>query len=822
MTTSEREKIPAAEGPPELDRKHLLLAWVVPALALLAVACLPLIAGERTLYLRDVFGTHLEMKWFQAEAMAEGRVPLVDPYRSGGQAHLGNPNTVPLYPTNLLYLVAPFFWSFNAHFWLHLLIAPISFYALARAWRLEREAAWMGGVAFAASGYFLSTLNLFNLVAPVALAPGLVAATLALADAPRRGRLIVAVGFLWALVLLGGDPMTAAMALVLAVSAVAVRAGRRWSAWGSVAASLALGTLVALPQLVEFARIVRHSFRGAWGYSAATAAVASFSPTAAFEWLLPLFFGWPNLGYWGRAAYGGDMPLLFSLAPGALVLSLVLASGRPFRHASWWAWAAVGLGLFLSLGANNPLFGLLMKVPGLGVIRLPIKFWLLVAVGGSLLAALGFERLVFAKRRALGRALAALATVYAGLWVFFSFGGSVSLAWARRRIPEAFGDPYVAQERLRWAGVALVSLLVVLAALAVLRLARGHPRLLALLPVLHLVTQLFLLKPLLATEEIAPYLARPPLLEAIPEGSSVVHGDRGGLFGARAMPLDRYPDLRLIWLSRQTHRELFPQAGQRFGVRYEFDHSPEGLDAFLTRAAAQAVGLLPDPARIKLLAASGVDRLITSRRLELLESAGQVELVAAGESLGGGIYVYGIPSRVDRARWTDSIVRAPHLNATLETLTAPSFDARRATVLPGALETPPSPGNPLGLETVPGPAAGVSEQAPSKSDATVRWIEDSAEEMVLEVNAPRAGALVVQRTPLSILRAEVDGREAPIQPADLHRIGVELEAGAHQVRIWADRGPLRLSSGLAVLAVVVLPLFAWRRSRPQAAERSSG
>ena len=126
--------------------KNFRLFYVLPTVLLLLAAALPLISGGETLFLRDLFNTHLEMKWVQAEAMREGRLPLIDPYRAGGQPHLGNPNTVPLYPDNLLYLVAPLFWAFNAHLWLHLLLAPAAFYALARAWGLEREPAWASAV----------------------------------------------------------------------------------------------------------------------------------------------------------------------------------------------------------------------------------------------------------------------------------------------------------------------------------------------------------------------------------------------------------------------------------------------------------------------------------------------------------------------------------------------------------------------------------------------------------------------------------------------------------------------------------------------------
>ena len=114
------------QGAAGLGKRRFALLYVLPTFLLLLLAIWPLVAGFETLFFRDVFNTHLEMKWWQSEAMKDGFMPLIDPYRSGGQPHLGNPNTVALYPSNLLYLFTPFLWAFNAHFWLHFLLAPLA------------------------------------------------------------------------------------------------------------------------------------------------------------------------------------------------------------------------------------------------------------------------------------------------------------------------------------------------------------------------------------------------------------------------------------------------------------------------------------------------------------------------------------------------------------------------------------------------------------------------------------------------------------------------------------------------------------------------
>ncbi|MCZ7651915.1 MAG: hypothetical protein M5U13_12450 [Thermoanaerobaculia bacterium] len=136
----------------------------------------------------------------------------------------------------------------------------------------------MAGGLYACSGFFASLLNLANVASGAALAPALAAAALGVAG-PGRRRMPATFALLWALLLLAGDPMTAALALLLALSAAALLRGRT-AGWGRLAAGLGLGSLVALPQVVEMLRILPVSFRGFWGYAegARSAAGTSASP----------------------------------------------------------------------------------------------------------------------------------------------------------------------------------------------------------------------------------------------------------------------------------------------------------------------------------------------------------------------------------------------------------------------------------------------------------------------------------------------------------------------------------------------------------------
>jgi hypothetical protein len=784
--------IPSLSG----DRRRFAAGYLAPVLVLLLAVALPLVTGQRTLFLRDVLNTHYEMVLVEAEGLREGRVPLVDPHRSGGQAHLGNPNTSALYPDNLLLLFASPLWVLNARFWLHWLLAPFAFAWLARAWGLSREPAFAGGVCYAASGFFLSHLNLHNLIAGVTLAPALAAAVLSLASTRRPGRHFTALGVLWMLLLLAGDPMIAALALLAAVGALFARHGPRVPRAGWLIAAWGFGTLAAAPQLVEFLRILPATFRGHWGYSQWVASAASLHPAAAVEWVLPLFFGAPDLAFWGGRFFTGGSPLYYSLFPGVLALALVAASGRERLRAVYWAWALVAIGLFLAFGTHNPVARAVLGLAG-GLARLPVKFWWLGALGGSLLCAIGFERLLAGRgRRPFAFVLAVLAALHA-TWLFVAARRGVGSDLVEALLPLEASPAMVEQERLRWIEMAALSLALTLAVAGVSWVLQRRPRAGGALLALHLAGQLFLLHPLRPTDDAAFYARRPAALEALPAGVRVVQGESDGLFGADALRAGDYPDPRLFRLQRRLFETLSPFALVRHGYHAELTSSPEGLDAFVTRAATQAVAQLDDPRRLRLLAASGVEYLILSRPLSPA-AEGSADLVWRESVAGAPLHVYRVVDSVAAVRFAGTVRRAPYLNDALVRLVDPGFDRRVETVIAGqgSIST-----------------GSVGEVV----SATAR-----AERLTARVEATGPGALVWQRAPLPIYRAWVDGEPAPIVVADLHRLAVELPAGVHEVEIAVDRRPFVRACIAALLGLAALPAIPLWLRRRAARRRQTG
>jgi hypothetical protein len=895
MNEPEPAAAPAARG-------RFAALYVLPLVLLLGWIALPLVRGSQTLYMRDVLNAHLAMKWSEARALRQGYFPLLDPYRGGGQPLAGNPNAVPFYPTNVLFLWASPIWALNAHFWIHLVAAPFAFYWMARRWGLAREPAWAAAVCYTCSGFYLSHLSFYNLIAGATLTPALVAACLGFAEPAsggppasrsgpaRRAAFLASIAVLWGLLLLSGDPMMAALAAGLAGAALLVtwrrwgwraaaaappagaaippevappepepfptlaalreRSARRrrrwgrpaWSALAMLAAAFGFGTLLAMPQLVEFLRILPVSFRGFRGYVGDVATIASWDPRQLGEWLLPMVFGRLDIrgggGFWGQRFFTGAPPLFPSLYPGLLALALVAAAaGRPRGRAAWWAWGAAAAGLFCSLGRFNPAMRWLFARLGAGALRYPVKFWLPVAVGAALLCGLGFERLAAERpaRRRFGWTLAALALAVGGLWAFLTLLPGPAVKTLRLIIPADRPLPFVANERLRWAGLCLFSLVIlaVLGGLA-LRLARSSPRAAwtwgGLLLAAHAAAQVWLLRPLFPMDAVTPYRVPPPALAFLPPGLTVVNPEFEHLFGPSKLGSGKFPSASLLWLERRAFYELFPFTGPMWNRRYELDETPEGLDTYLTRLAQGSLQAANDGERLRLLAAWGVGRLLMERPLASPQPP-NARLLGTLPTFGQTFYAYEVVGRAPPVYLARRIWRAPNMNAAYQLMKSPGFDPGSDAVIPD--EAPRGrPGHPgrLGRSGVHGgpkgpgvPGVRIVLGGPSLSaGGEVRVLRQGPESLDLDLAVGAGGSLLVVQRALLIYRATIDGRPAPLVPANLHRNGLAVPAGRHRVRMWVDRTNFRRAVASSALGLAGLPALAWwawrgaRRAAPAA------
>ncbi|KAB2949114.1 MAG: hypothetical protein F9K18_15340, partial [Thermoanaerobaculia bacterium] len=313
--------------------------WVLlAALALWLAVTLPWVLGDRILVLRDVVYTHRHFKEFGAAELAAGRIPAINPTWGMGQPFRGNPNALPFYPGNLLYLALPFEAAFHLHYALHWLLAFLGMRKLAGELGQSEPARLLAGVAWAGSGYVLTLLTFYNILAVVAWAPVVL---WGLARGGRRG--LAWGGLACGLMILGGEPVTTALVGIAMLLVAIERHGWR-KGLIALAAVGALGVVLALPQIVATARVTPFSFRAAHGIDAKEAAWQSLHPFRLLELVLPLPWGWPSdyarHGFWSKRVTP-DIPYVYSIHLGVVAFALALGAVR--RRRSWAALAGGSL-----------------------------------------------------------------------------------------------------------------------------------------------------------------------------------------------------------------------------------------------------------------------------------------------------------------------------------------------------------------------------------------------------------------------------------------------------------------------------------------------
>jgi hypothetical protein len=265
-------------------RRHLFpLLFLACVVATLFAA--PLLRDE-VFTLRDHSDYFQPLRWFTAQQLRAGALPLWNPYSASGEPWLANPQTGVFYPPAWLFLALPFAKAYMLYLALHLLVLGWGAYAL-----FVRDAApgaaLVGAVALMLSGPTLSFVDVSNNFAtfawiPLVLAcarerraaPSTDAAPPASAQAapPRThaapARWSIAVdALLLASAFLGGEPFLAACAASM-YAAIVFRVDRARAAAATIAAAGAGAIALSAAQLLPFLEMLRGSDRRA-GLSAA-------------------------------------------------------------------------------------------------------------------------------------------------------------------------------------------------------------------------------------------------------------------------------------------------------------------------------------------------------------------------------------------------------------------------------------------------------------------------------------------------------------------------------------------------------------------------
>jgi len=390
-------------------------------LGLLILAAWPkVLIGIEAFFFRDYGVLGYPFVQYHREAFWRGEIPLWNPLSNCGAPFLAQWGTMTLYPLSLIYLVLPLPWSLGFFCLLHLFLAGLGMYYLARRWTDDSFAAAIAGVAFVFNGVVFSCLLWPNYTVALAWMPWIVLVT---ERAWREGgRAMVIAVFLGAMQMLSGVPelivFTWLIVLVLWVASAAQRQLHPTSLL-KVAAVIALVAALAACQLIPFFDLLANSHRTA--------------DTGGSKWAMP-GWGWANLLVPLFHTYKGTKGVVFqheqafmtSYYPGIAILVL----------AAWGAWrvrtlrnvallALLILSYILALGPHGYLYTWIKSVvPGIGFARFPVKFVLLATFALPILAAVALSQLRREPELRPARSLGALTVV-----AILAVGSLLWFAW---------------------------------------------------------------------------------------------------------------------------------------------------------------------------------------------------------------------------------------------------------------------------------------------------------------------------------------------------------------------------------------------------------
>ncbi|MBI5630350.1 MAG: hypothetical protein HY921_05650 [Elusimicrobia bacterium] len=361
--------------------------WLCVLLALF----LPVWCRGLSFFWGDLTYIHHPWKAFQAQSLAQGRVPLWNPYLYMGMPQAATMQDSFFYPGNALFMIfgfataAALFQLF--HYWLAGLLTALWLRSLG----LPRRACWAGGLCYGLGGFLASRLPFLNHLALLSLVP----AFLLFFRRPALLGLSLSLAF-WA----GYPPflagsMAAAWILFLALAnfrkgKTILEAARAWTLGGAQA--LLLTACLLLPALELFA-----NSRRSGGLGLEEALRFGYAPRDLWQWVSPwLSRSFDPARRWWQCSYIGFSG--FSLAVlglaglktrRAALLAVFLAFTALLllgdsNVASAWLWAHFAPLRFVRYPGNMAYLALpalaLLTAVGMGK-RSP---WILAAIAGEL------------------------------------------------------------------------------------------------------------------------------------------------------------------------------------------------------------------------------------------------------------------------------------------------------------------------------------------------------------------------------------------------------------------------------------------------------
>ena len=783
---------------PAPTRLQTLWPWLF-ALAAFALVTGPVFSPDLQLSYRDTARLYYPVKQFISARLRAGELPLWDPWIEGGVSLLGQLSPGLFHPLTLLYLLLPFDLAFKLNHLLTLPLAGLGTFLLARRLGAGREAALVGAVVYAGSGYLLSVAG-SNLPYAVgaAMVPFGLAGLLWFLERPSRRRLLAAAAGL-ASCAWGGEPQSMFLSGVIGgawVSArgllggpaadLAARARQTARGLGLVALWSACALALAAPALVPAITQLQQGERLA-GLSREEQGTFFNHPARLLGLLLPKVFDddadievgperhadiYRYVSVGTTAAFADSITLG---APALLLAACALWAGRRGQF------LLLGASLF-ALASTGQALGfeaLLAHLPGFGLFRYAEKLIGPCSLLFALAAALGTEE-AFGRGPARVRRFAAIAAgSAAGLLLFpalLAVARGPLETWLRSLLPGGHPDlPRTMVEALE-GGFLSSALATGLLALAAVLSSRRNSARLGHLVAASVCTAVSLIwsSSLLWTVPVGLLREPPPLAQRLLAKAGPSPGRwRVQVTYSGSLPHPPTEDVHRASIEAVV-RALQPQATALFGLEslssyFSLEDSRWDL---LLRAAPGSLLPLFDTRFLVIMPHD----LTPARALRLGYSADEDGFWLQEHSSSPRAFLVGA-ARV-----------APDIAGLGKALAAPAFRPfEEVAVLPpdaaqvAGLDRPAQAGGPL-----------------------PRWSRPSPERVEIALDATADGILVFSEHHDPGWRAQVDGKAAPVLAVDGLLLGVRVGAGPHRVLLRFS--PPGLGAAFAICAAVIAGL----------------
>jgi hypothetical protein len=766
-----------ASGADEPRWTRFLPLLLVPVSLLTDLAAaLPL----RTYFFRDFGSAFYPLNEFAARELREGRFPAWNPYVFEGTFQA--PAT---YPTDLLFALwpSPVFaaWLLT----LHLPLAALSAYWLARELGARRPGAFASGSVYALGGLALSCLNLYVFLQALALAP-LVAGLLRRAALSGGRAVAAAAAAVAASISTLAIEFVGQACLVGIVLGLLARPAR--SAVVRLAASLGLGaTTAALPLAVTLG-FLPETLRGR-GFPASESMANAVHPAVLLQTLVPSLFGTPSApleAWWGGRFFTMGLPYFLTLYLGPTVLALALVGGRGLPRRERLALLVLGAaGVGYALGEAGGLAPLVARLPFASMFRFPAKALLTPYLAIALAAGFGCDRLAGARDawRPFALALAGTAAVIALVAAVLAVGPPALVSWSG--VDPAQWPRVAATIRKDAASVLGLAAIAGLVALAVAR-HRARPAAaavgVALLVVADLARAGAGTNPQVARSFFAPL----PELRAL----GLARPDGGRTF---SYPVGRSAAFRSLLAHGRGPRTL----GAFFVSRQALAPYSNVLDRVEMPETSDLTSSTPRPPELDLedLDPGRVDPLLPWLRnaavvnVLSLDPLSHPELAPLAEvplgPPGLRLHAYRLSGSWPRSYVACRVVTARSREEALAQPYAPGFDPARDVALEEAGAASCTAGGVERVEAVPGRDR---HRVEADGDA---W-------------------LVSRQSHARGWSARVDGREAPVRRANGKHLAVPVPAGRHEVELRYHPPGLRAGALLSLLGAALVVGVWWR------------